>query len=145
MLVIVSVVISAILVVVIALVAVGSVVAHQRDQLAPVVYDLEEAVAFVADRLPSELTARVSFEDVRQVLKWRIESLQQREIASYGIDQANPAQVDIIEPDDVLAEVIAQADRAEAELNDQDLALILDAEADYLRQIGAVGDHVATA
>ena len=42
----------------------GSLAARPRRS----VYDLEEAVEFVADRLPDDLTARISFDDVRSVL-----------------------------------------------------------------------------
>ena len=55
------------LVVVIALVAVGREAFTLGTQPKQAHFDLEEAVEFVADRLPDEVTARLSFDDVRSL------------------------------------------------------------------------------
>ena len=47
----------------IAAVSVGSVTARLSTRARRSVYDLEEAVDFVADRLPPDLTAEISYVD----------------------------------------------------------------------------------
>ena len=61
------VVLSALVAFVVAAVSVGSVVADQSSKARPAVYDLNAAVDHVADRLPAEMTAVMTFDDVRQV------------------------------------------------------------------------------
>jgi hypothetical protein len=53
---------------VIAAVAVGSVTGRLARSPRRSVYDLDEAVVFVSERLPDELTAELSYDDVRAVL-----------------------------------------------------------------------------
>ena len=60
-------------VVVIAFVSVGIAVGRLEQETAPSVYRLSDAVDYVADRLPDEVTARISYDDVRTVLGWHLD------------------------------------------------------------------------
>src|SRR3954470_3272153 len=62
-------------VVVIALVAVGGVTNRLFSSPATVRFDLAEAGEFVASALADDVTARLSFEDVRRLLLWRLQYL----------------------------------------------------------------------
>ena len=65
-----------------AVMRVSSRLAHTR---ARAVYDLFEAVDFVAERLPDALSAKLSYDDVQEiVLLWRLDHLRLRGSATYG-------------------------------------------------------------
>src|SRR5207237_8545561 len=48
------------------------------------VVDLDEAVAWVAQHLPFEVSAVLSYDDVRQILDWHLEYLRIRGVSSNG-------------------------------------------------------------
>ena len=52
----------------IAFVALGQTVGRLERERPPAVYELPDAVDWIADRLPDEVTARVSYHDVARVL-----------------------------------------------------------------------------
>jgi hypothetical protein len=127
----------------IAAVAIGRE-AHRLDAVAPrAVYDLEDAVAFVGDALPPASQARVTFDEVRQLLRAHMAQLRARGLQPpVAVDQRQ----DIVEPivvEDVTAVgfLLNRADQAGLDLPDEDVALVLDAHLAYLRQIGAVGER----
>ncbi len=74
--------IGATLVVVVALVAVGRVVARMAAQSRPAVYELPDAVDWIADRLPDEVTARVGYADVARILRWHLDWFAQAGLSS---------------------------------------------------------------
>ena len=57
-----------VLVVVIGLVVLGRETARLSDVARPAVFDMTEAIDFIADRLPEATQARISHDDVRWVL-----------------------------------------------------------------------------
>ncbi|HKY14057.1 MAG TPA: hypothetical protein VJM33_03975, partial [Microthrixaceae bacterium] len=67
---------------VIAAVAVGGVTARLSSRSRRSVYDLEQAVDHVAERLSEDITAQVSYDDVRAVLGWYVEYLVDKGVAS---------------------------------------------------------------
>jgi hypothetical protein len=67
-------------------------------------YDLEEAVEFVADRLPDEVTAVLTFDDVRSILRWHLEYLRDRGVPVRR-DQTDGGPV-IVEDDEGIAWVL---------------------------------------
>lgn len=72
---------TAVVVVVIGLVAVGRVTLTLADQPRPSSYDLDEAVELVADRLPDSATAQLSYDDVRAVLSLHLDYLEMKGVA----------------------------------------------------------------
>ena len=56
------------IVVVIGLVVLGRETARLSDVARPAVFDMTEAIDFIADRLPAETQARISHDDVRWIL-----------------------------------------------------------------------------
>jgi hypothetical protein len=73
--------VAAVAVVVIALVAVGRVTFSLAEQTRQSSYDLDEAVNFVADGLPEDATAELSYDDVRTVLELHLDYLEARGVA----------------------------------------------------------------
>lgn len=121
------------------------------------VFDLDEAVDYVADRLPFELQARLSHDDVRDLLGWYLDELEAKRVA-YERDEErlpDPATADEADPDEpapddgldeivvdedrVAATVIGRAEKAQLDVTDVDVLLVLGECEAYLRAIGAIG------
>ncbi len=128
-----------VLVVVIALLAVGRVTGRLDGQAPPSVYAVDEAVDFVADRVPDEVTAQLSFDDVRELLQWHIAYLADRGVAVSLGDDRSVAGPLVAAEDDALAYVLGRAADADLEVEDVWVAQILDANEAYLGAIGAIG------
>ena len=140
---IVFIVITAVLVVALALVAVGRVTWRLEAQAPPSVYAVDEAVEFVADRLPDDVTAQLSFDDVREILQWHIEYLADRGVAVGKGDDRLVAGPLVAAEDDALAYVLGKAAEADIEVDDVWVVQVLDANEEYLEAIGAIGPVIA--
>ena len=127
-----------------AVMRVSSRLAHTRLRT---VYDLAEAVEFVADGLPDELSAKLSYDDVEAVLLWRLDHLRLRGSATYGRGDMVAAEAEgsedidgaVIDEDDAVDYVLAKAEKSSREINALDVVVVLDLEGQYLRSIGALG------
>lgn len=137
-------VLSAVLVFVIAAGTVGRE-AHRLDAVAPrVVYEIEEAVQFVADRLPADTQAHLTYEEVEALLREHLNWM-----AAKGLQPANAEdQVqDISEPvvvdeDTLTAHLLARASARGIEIvDDVDIVRVVEAHLRYFAAIGAVGPH----
>jgi hypothetical protein len=135
-------VIAVVLVLVIAVVAVGAVVNRLAHEAPVSVFDEDEAVEWIADRLPFEVAAVLSHDDVRAVLLWHLEYLEDRGVATeQGF--ATPPEGVVVAEDDALAYMLGQAGEAGLEIDDAQVVAVLEAEQDYLEAIGAIGPRVA--
>jgi len=137
MIVVVLAVVAAVLVVVIALVAVGRESFTLGAQPKQALFDLEEAVEFVAERLPDEVTAVLSYDDVRSILRWHLEYLRDRGVPARR-DQTGGGPV-VVEDDEGIAWVLGRADEAGLEVTDAEVAIVLEVELAYFAAIGAIG------
>jgi hypothetical protein len=130
-----------VVVVVIALVAVGREALTLGTQPKQAHFDLEEAVHFVADRLPDDVTARLSYDDVRSLLRWHLEYLRDRGVPIRR-DQAARGGPVVVDDDEGIAFVLGRADADDLDVSDTEVAQVLDAELAYFEAIGAVGGPV---
>jgi hypothetical protein len=118
--------------------------AHRLDSLAPrAVYNLDEAVDFVSDRLPPESQARLTPEEVEALvvahLRWLHEQGLQPEKAVDHRQDITDHQV-VISEDALVAYLLGVADEAGVELlDDVDAVNVVDAHLAYFDAIGAVG------
>lgn len=139
---------AAVLVVVVALVAVGreafTLGSRPRDAL----FDLDEAVGYVADHLPGEVTAKLSYDDVRNLITWHLAYLDDHGVPE-GAKTEGPGEVGssngaprVFNQDDVASELLLQAEAAGLAIDALDVVTVLDAEQAYLREIGAIGPPV---
>jgi hypothetical protein len=135
-------ILTVLLVVVIALVAVGRVTWRMEGQAPPAVYAVDEAVEFVADRLPDEVTAELSFDDVREILQWHIEYLADRGVAVGKGDDRLIAGPLVAAEDDALAYVLGRAAAVDMAVDDVWVVQVLEANEAYLRAIGAIGPEI---
>jgi hypothetical protein len=132
-----------VVVTVIALVAVGRVTAELAAQPPRSVFELDDAVQWVADELPDDLTARLSFRDVRIVLESYVDYLELKGVAFEGEDPEGASGPLIAEDYEGLAFVLGRVTEAGLdEVTDVDVAQVLERAEAYLVAIGAVGRPV---
>jgi len=126
--VIVFVVLIAVLIFVIAAVAVGRETSRLAAQPPRPVFDMDEAVEWIADRLPPEVTAELSHDDVRQILQWSLDQLAVR-----------PDDEVLVVDDETLAYVQVRAREAGRDWTEAQIQHVLDVQLAYLQAIGAAG------
>jgi len=130
-----------VLVVVLGLVAVGRETGRLARAARPAVFDMEEAVDYIADRLPPAVAGRLTHDDVRWVLRADADLLESatEDPAGDGPDR----RLEVVDEDAAVARILAASDDAGRDLADEDVAAVLDARMAYLDAIGAVGPQVA--
>lgn len=143
------VVIAAVAVLAIAWLAVGREILALAAKPKTSVYDLYEAVDHVAERLPSRLAAKLSSDDVEQILRWRLNHLRAMGLATLGrVDTdaelaaaaARRRERDIVaSEDEVIDAVLADALTSGLDIDELDVVVVLDLERGYLEDIGAIG------
>ena len=135
-------VIAAVAVFVVAAVAVGRE-AHRLDAIAPrVVYELDEAVDFVCDRLPPESQARLTPAEVEQLLVFHMQWLHAHGLQPDGaLDRRQDIDDTVVITEDTLtAYLLGESDRNDIDLlDDVDAVNVVEAHLEYLDVIGAVG------
>ncbi|HKY68507.1 MAG TPA: hypothetical protein VJM49_19130 [Acidimicrobiales bacterium] len=136
-------VLAAVLVFAIAAATVGREAFRLGHQPPATIFDLDEAVAHVADELPFTAQARLTYDDVRTLILAELEHLERtgvlaepgREIALPGGDTPDVVLAD----DEAVAVVLGVAEDEGLDVTDEDVALVIDGLHDYLADIGAVG------
>lgn len=135
-------VLAAIVVFVIAAVTIGRE-AHRLDAVAPrAVYDLEEAVDFVCDRLPEESQARLTPAEVEQLLVFHMQWLHAQGLQPDNVVDRKQDIDDtlIITEDHLTAYLLGEAARVGVELlDDVDAVHVVESHLEYFEAIGAVG------
>jgi len=129
-------------VVAIAFVSVGIAVGRLEHETAPSVYQLAAAVEYVADHLPDEVTARISYDDVRTVLGWHLDWFAAVGLAtSHGQELGDPAvamdDMAVADTEAATDAVVARA-LSEGGPDPVDVVCILEAQLAYLAEIGAL-------
>jgi hypothetical protein len=141
---VVLIVIAAVLVFAIAAGAIGRE-AHRLDQVAPrSVYVLDEALAFVSDRLPESTQAQMTPDELSQLLvlhanRFHTRGLMPSNVIDRTQDIGSPLFVD--ETDEV-AYLLGEADERGIDVTDNDIVHVIDAHLAYFDAIGAVGPRV---
>ena len=117
--------------------------AHRLDAIAPrAVYQLDEAVDFVADRLPEASQARLTPAEVEILLvahlRWMHENGLQPDKA---VDAKQTIDDDVVVTEDALvAYLLAEAEAGDVDLlDDVDAVNVVEAHLAYFEAIGAVG------
>jgi hypothetical protein len=99
-----------------------------------VLFEVDEAVEFVASALPDDVSARLSYEDVEALLGWHLVHLAGRE---------SEGEIDIAD-DLAVADLVARAEVDGRAIGEADVRAVLAAEAEYLAAVGALGPDVET-
>jgi hypothetical protein len=137
------VVVAALLVFVIAAVTVGREAFRLGHQPPATIFDLDEAVVQVADDLPFEAQARLSYDDVRALIRAELDHLERsgmlagpgREITLPDGDTPDV----VLDDDESVAYVLGRAEELELDVTDEDVHRVIVGLHRFLAGIGAVG------
>jgi hypothetical protein len=139
-------VVAAVIVFAIAAVVIGRE-AHRLDAVAPrVVYNLDEAVEFVGDRVPPATQARLTPQELEQLLTFHLrwlhaKGLQPTDVVDRRQDIETPT---VIDEDSLVGFILGEADREGVDvIDDVDVVAVVDAHLAYFEAIGAVGPPAA--
>jgi uncharacterized membrane protein len=122
--------------------------AHRLDALAPrVVYDIDEATSFVADRLPSDSQARLTYAELRKMLVLHMGWLHSKGLQPQDvIDRRQDITESVVFGEETLtAYLLGQVAQERIEvLDDVDVVHVVRAHLDYFEAIGAVGPSASS-
>ena len=135
-------IIAALLVFAIAAVIIGRE-ARRLDSVAPrVVYELEQATQFVADNLPSETQARLTYAELRKLLVFHMRWLHDKGLQPAGVVDRRQDIVDevVIDEQTLTGYLLDAAEKNNIEiLDDVDAVYVVKAHLKYFDAIGAIG------
>ena len=138
----------AVLVGAIALVAVGSAVRRLEDTPLPAVLEVDDAVDWIADRLPVEAAGQLSRDDVVSVVGWYLEVFDEAGLATeHGQelgdralgDEASEGDQRVAPLDGALEHVVARGLQQSDPLDAVSVAMVADLLGTYLVEMGAFG------
>jgi hypothetical protein len=134
-------VVAALLVFAIAAATVGREAFRLGHQPPPTIFDLDEAVEVVADGLPAEAQARLTYDEVRVLIRAELDHLRAKGLfALPGEEIAADGQRDVVVADDeAVAVVLGKAEDAGLDVTDGDVYLVITGLHEHLSDIGAVG------
>ncbi|MEY3588536.1 MAG: hypothetical protein RJA47_1132 [Actinomycetota bacterium] len=119
--------------------------AHRLDAVAPrVVYEIEQAVQFVAERLPADTQSRLTFDEVQVLLREHLNWMATKGLQpEKPVDQVqNISEPVVVDENTLTAHLLAHAGERGVEIvDDVDIVRVVDAHLAYFAAIGAVGPH----
>ncbi|MDH4279661.1 MAG: hypothetical protein OEZ14_11675 [Acidimicrobiia bacterium] len=127
-------VLAALLVVVVAFVFIGHAVGSTEAMPDQVVIDGHEAIEFCAQALPDAVTASLSYDDLRRLLRLHLEWIQ----AYHWAPASTDAPPIIFEQFDPLAYVMERCEVIGLDVDPEEAAAVIRAHSDYLQVIGAL-------
>ena len=130
-------VIGALLVIVIALLAVGGTVGRLGKEPARNVYEPNEAVEFVAQALPSEVTAELSYPELERILRLHHDFLHRQGVSRSGGDLPEIDGVQVVDPDEAVDYVVKRAKLVDFFPKPAYVRQAIDAQLAYFEAIGA--------
>jgi hypothetical protein len=121
--------------------------ARRLDAIAPrASYQVDQAVSFVVECLPADTQARLSFEELQQLLVMHLNWMHSRGLLPVDVID-KPQHIDdelVITEEALIAHLLGEAESMGVELlNDVDVVNVVDAHLAYFDAIGAVGPTVS--
>ncbi len=102
------------------------------------VFDPDEAVEWVANHVPFEVSAVLSHDDVRQILDWNLQYFRSKGVSGNGSTPRVDAPI-VVGGAETVAYVLDQAGRTGRSYTPEQVHAVLDAQMSYLEAIGAIG------
>ncbi len=101
-------------------------------------FDLDEAVTWVADNLPFDVSAVLSHDDVRRIIDWNLEYFRLKGVSGNG-HTTNPDGPVVVGGAETVDYVLTRAEALGSPYTAPQVHAVLDAQMTYLEAIGAVG------
>ena len=136
-----AIVISVVVIALVMAVAAGAIgrEARRLDALPPrAVFDVEEAVLWVAEHLPDEVTAQLSYDEVRQILDISLDHLRTLGMAGSTTGELVEGEV-VVDEAQAVAAVLDRATEAGMDVSAHQVQEVISAQLAYLQAISAVG------
>jgi hypothetical protein len=113
--------------------------ARRLDAVPPrPVFDLDEAVSWVAEHLPFEVGAVLTHEDVRRIIDWNLEFFRTKGVSGNGHTAVSETPV-VVGGAETVDYVLARAAISGDAFTAAQVHAVLDAQMTYLEAIGAIG------
>ena len=113
--------------------------ARRLDAVPPEpVFDIDEAVDWVADHLPFEVSAVLSHDDVRRIIDWNLEYFRSKGVSGNGHGPHVEGPV-VVGGAETVAHVLYKAESIGSPYTPAQVHAVLDAQMAYLEAIGAIG------
>jgi hypothetical protein len=138
-------VIAALVVFAIAAVFVGSEAFRLGHQTVATIFDLDEAVDDVADRLPDDVQARLTYDEVRTLIVAALGHLRHKGLTALPgeeVDRSGVRPEVVVADDDAVAVVLGAVEAQGLDVTDTDAVEVIHALLAHLQQIGALGPPV---
>ncbi|HZQ84627.1 MAG TPA: hypothetical protein VFA83_07305 [Acidimicrobiales bacterium] len=119
--------------------------ARRLDAVPPnPVFDLNEAVTWVAEHLPFEVSAVLSHDDVRQIIDWNLEYFRTKGVSGNGHSAHTEGPV-VVGGAETVDYVLHRAQATGSPYTAAQVHAVLDAQMTYLEAIGAIGPEAPDA
>jgi hypothetical protein len=132
------VVIGLVLVIAVAIVAVGQAVGRLEPEPERQIFAHDEAVSFVAEALPDEVTATLSYEEVARIMRLHLDFLHDRGVARSGGDLTDGPGPVVIGPGEAVQFVLDQGARVGFHPERAHVEEVIEAQLAYFEAIGAI-------
>jgi hypothetical protein len=117
--------------------------ARRLDALPPrPVFDLEEATEWVANHLPFEVSAVLSYDDVRRIIDWNLEFFRMKGVSGNGHHVPSEGPV-VVGGAETVEYVLRRAEALGEPYTAPQVHAVLDAQMTYLEAIGAIGPQAS--
>jgi hypothetical protein len=138
-------IIGALVVFAIAAAFVGSEAFRLGHQTVATIFDLDEAVDDVADRLPEDAQARLTHDEVRTLIIATLGHLRLKGLTALPgeeVDRTGTRAEVVVADDDAVAVVLGAVEAQGLDVTDADAFEVIHALLAHLQQIGALGPPV---
>ena len=113
--------------------------ARRLDSVPPrPVFDMDEAVAWVSDHLPFDVSAVLSHADVRNIIDWNLEYFRSKGVSGNGSSPHLDGPV-VVGGAETVDFVLARAQQVGTSYTAAQVHAVLDAQMTYREAIGAIG------
>lgn len=121
---------------------VGTEAFRLGHQTRAAIFDVDEAVDAVADRLPPDAQGRLTYDEVRALVLAAIEHLRTKGLSALPGEQlvaSGPAAEVVVADDEAVAVVLGAAEAQDLDVADEDAYEVIRALLAHLDEIGALG------
>ena len=103
------------------------------------IFDLDEAVDYVADDIPDDAQGRLTYDEVRELVRAELGHLRDSGVFALPGEEPDVADTVVINEDEAVAVMLGEATEEGLDVADDDVVLVVDALHRYLADIGAIG------
>jgi hypothetical protein len=104
----------------------------------PAIFDTEEAFEWVVEKLPDDVAATLTPDDVRRILDFQVEFFERKGLSGNGASRRGQGPV-VIGAAETVAYILQRSAAIGEEYLPEQVHAVVETQLTYLRSIGAVG------